>query len=206
MPSQTKGTRTRDHIVARAAPLFNQKGFAGAAMSDIMAATGLEKGGLYRHFDSKDALALAAFDHALALTGERLTSALAAKGTAVQRLEGFAQAFLTNWEKPPIEGGCPMLNTAVDADDAHPALRDRARQALDYFQRRLARVVREGVWSAELRAGTDPEAVAAFVLASLEGGTMLAGVHGDAGHLRRTVEQLGGYLRTLASAAPGPPA
>ena len=201
MPSpQTKGTRTRDHIVARAAPLFNQKGFAGAAMSDIMAATGLEKGGLYRHFESKDALAVAAFDHALALVSVRVTTALAAKGPAIQRLEAFARAFLANTEQPLIEGGCPMLNTAVDADDAHPALRARARQALDYFQRRLAQVTREGVWTSELRAGTDPEAVATFVLASLEGGTMLAGVYGDPAHLRRTVEQLTAYLHTLASA------
>ena len=200
MPPQTKGTRTRDHIVASAAPLFNRMGFAGAAMSDIMAATGLEKGGLYRHFESKDALALAAFDHALALVSPRLTEALAAPGTALERLDGFARAFLANTEDPPIEGGCPMLNTAVDSDDGHPALRARARQALDYLQRRLAQVVREGLWTSELRPGTDPEAVATFVLASLEGGTMLAGLYGDPDPLRRTAAQLTAYLQGLAAA------
>ena len=202
MPSpQTKGTRTRDHIVASAAPLFNMKGFAGAAMSDIMAATGLEKGGLYRHFESKDALALAAFDHSLALVSHRLTAALAAGDTALERLDGFAHAFLANAQDPPIEGGCPMLNTAVDSDHAHPALRARARQALDYLQRRVAQVVREGLWTSELRPGTDPEAVATFVLSSLEGGTMLAGLYDDPAHLRRTVDQLTAYLRGLASAS-----
>jgi AcrR family transcriptional regulator len=201
VPAPTKGTRTRDLIVASAAPLFNQKGFHGAAMSDIMAATGLEKGGLYRHFDSKDALALAAFDHALALVSERLTTALATRAGALQRLDAFAHAFLANFEQPPLPGGCPMLNTAVDSDDAHPALRTRARQALDYLQRRLAQVVREGVWTRELRAGTDPEAVATFFLASLEGGTMLAGLYADPAYLRRTVDQLTAWLRTLASAS-----
>ena len=199
MPSPSKGTRTRDHIVASAAPLFNRKGFHGAAMSDLMAATGLEKGGVYRHFESKDAIALAAFDHALALVSRRYVAALTASGTALERLEGFARAFLANWEDPPLPGGCPMLNTAVDSDDGHPALRARARNAVDYLRRRVAQVVREGVWSSELRAGTDPEAVAAFVLASLEGGTMLAGLYGDAHPLRSTVDQLGAYLHGLAS-------
>jgi AcrR family transcriptional regulator len=199
VPPQTRGTRTRDHIVASAAPLFNQKGFHGAAMSDLMAATGLEKGGLYRHFDSKDAIALAAFDHALALVSRRYVAALTAPGSALGRLDGLAHAFLANWEDPPLAGGCPMLNTAVDSDDAHPALRARARNAVDYLRRRVAQVVREGVWSSELRAGTDPEAVAAFVLASLEGGTMLAGLYGDAEHLRRTVDQLTAYLHGLAA-------
>jgi TetR/AcrR family transcriptional repressor of nem operon len=58
----SKGDETRERIIARAAPLFNQRGYAGAAMSDIMAATGLEKGGIYRHFGSKESLAHPSFD------------------------------------------------------------------------------------------------------------------------------------------------
>ena len=52
----SKGELTRRRIVAQAAPIFNQKGFAGTALSDLMQATGLEKGGIYRHFESKDQL------------------------------------------------------------------------------------------------------------------------------------------------------
>ena len=57
-----KGERTRQEIIRKAAPVFNQKGYAGAALSDLMRATGLEKGGIYRHFSSKEALAAEAFD------------------------------------------------------------------------------------------------------------------------------------------------
>jgi len=48
-----KGQRPRGRIVAEAASLFNQRGFEGCSMSELMAATGLEKGGIYRHFSSK---------------------------------------------------------------------------------------------------------------------------------------------------------
>ncbi len=58
----TKGAQTKAHIVAAAAPLFNVRGFAGTSMNDILDATGLEKGGVYRHFASKDEIAVAAFD------------------------------------------------------------------------------------------------------------------------------------------------
>jgi TetR/AcrR family transcriptional repressor of nem operon len=51
-----KGEQTRQEI--------NQKGYDGAALSDLMRATGLEKGGIYRHFGSKEELAGDAFDHA----------------------------------------------------------------------------------------------------------------------------------------------
>jgi len=59
-----KGEQTRQEIIRKAAPIFNQKGYAGAALSDLMRATGLEKGGIYRHFESKEELAGDAFDHA----------------------------------------------------------------------------------------------------------------------------------------------
>jgi TetR/AcrR family transcriptional repressor of nem operon len=59
-----KGEQTRQDIIRKAAPIFNQKGYEGAALSDLMRATGLEKGGIYRHFESKEELAGDAFDHA----------------------------------------------------------------------------------------------------------------------------------------------
>ena len=59
-----KGERTKQEIIRKAAPIFNEKGYDGAALSDLMRATGLEKGGIYRHFDSKEQLAAEAFDYA----------------------------------------------------------------------------------------------------------------------------------------------
>ena len=71
------GEQTRENIIRQAAALFNQQGFAGASMSDIMLATGLQKGGIYRHFESKEALALEAFDYAVACMGARFAAGLA---------------------------------------------------------------------------------------------------------------------------------
>ena len=82
----SKGARTREQIVERAAALFNQHGYHGASISDVMAATGLEKGGIYRHFSSKEELALAAFAYATDKMKERFTSALAGKESSLERL------------------------------------------------------------------------------------------------------------------------
>src|ERR1700724_3921424 len=59
----TKGEQTRRKIVAAAAPIFNQQGYEGSSLADLMAATGLKKGGIYRHFSSKEELAAEAFDY-----------------------------------------------------------------------------------------------------------------------------------------------
>lgn len=60
----TKGSKTRQRIVEKAAALLNQYGFSGFSMSELMKATGLEKGGIYRHFDSIEQLASEAFEYA----------------------------------------------------------------------------------------------------------------------------------------------
>jgi TetR/AcrR family transcriptional repressor of nem operon len=59
----TKGEQTRRRIVEAAAPIFNIRGYEGASLSELMAATGLKKGGIYRHFSSKEELAAEAFDY-----------------------------------------------------------------------------------------------------------------------------------------------
>jgi TetR/AcrR family transcriptional regulator, transcriptional repressor for nem operon len=59
-----KASKRGKEIIRKAAPIFNQKGYDGAALSDLMCATGLEKSGIYRHFASKQELAGDAFDHA----------------------------------------------------------------------------------------------------------------------------------------------
>ena len=59
-----KGEQTRQEIIRKAATIFNQRGYDGAALSDLMRATGLVKGGIYRHFSSKQELAGEALDHA----------------------------------------------------------------------------------------------------------------------------------------------
>ena len=60
----SKGELTRQRIIEEAAPIFNQRGFAGCSMQDVLDATGLEKGGVYRHFASKEELAAEAFQYA----------------------------------------------------------------------------------------------------------------------------------------------
>src|SRR2546429_6648187 len=60
----SKGAQTRQRIISEAAGLFNRRGYHGSSLQDLMEATGLEKGGIYRHFSSKEELAALAFDHA----------------------------------------------------------------------------------------------------------------------------------------------
>src|SRR5262249_54080854 len=113
----SKGEKTRQKIVAKAARLFNQHGFEGSSMSALMEATGLEKGGIYRHFSSKEELAVEAFDHAWHSAFAARMQDLESMPNTVDRLKLFVENFVER--RPSVPGGCPLLNTAVDSDDGN---------------------------------------------------------------------------------------
>ena len=57
-----KSDLTRQFIIEKSAPIFNTKGYSATSMNDILQATGLTKGGVYGNFESKDQIAVEAFD------------------------------------------------------------------------------------------------------------------------------------------------
>lgn len=197
MVATAKGRETREGILRRAADIFNTRGYFGTSISDVLAATGLEKGGLYNHFTSKDQLALEAFDYAVARVRERYRAALSDKTHAAERLLAIVEGFASANSKPAVKGGCPILNTAIEADDAHPELRERARKAMDDWQTSIVEIAKRGVASGELRREIDPETIASIITATLEGALMLSKLFSDGAHLRRAVEHLTTFIESL---------
>ena len=194
-----KGAETRRRIVARAADIFNVHGFAGTSMGDLTRAAGIEKGGIYNHFTSKEALALAAFDYAVGLMAERFRVAIDGKEHALDRLLAIVGVFQNYLDAPPLPGGCPVLNTAIESDDTSPTLRQRAQDAMTSWHKLIGSTVKAGVERGELRPDADPRAVASLVTAMVEGALMLSRLYDDPAHMRRAVDHLTGYIQSLAA-------
>jgi TetR/AcrR family transcriptional repressor of nem operon len=193
------GDETRDNIIRKAAALFNQHGYAGSSLSDIMAATGLQKGGIYRHFSSKEQLAVEALDYAVGVMSARFAAALEGKTTAPERLRAIMGVFAAMPHDPPVPGGCPVMNAGIENDDGNPALRERARAAMDDLRALVVRVAGRGRERGELRAEVDPEAMASVLIGTLEGAVMMARLYGDPVHVERAVAHLEEWLRTQSA-------
>ena len=189
-----KGTRTREEIIAQAAGLFNQRGYTGVSVSDVMAATGLKKGGIYNHFDSKEQLALAVFDYAVGQVRQRFAEGLRGKKTAPERLHAVIAIMSRYAVDPPVAGGCPVQNTAIDSDDAHPFLRVRVQQAMDELQNYILDTVAKGIARSELQPSVDPVQVASIFIGMLEGALMLSKLYDDPSHMDRAVQHLADYI------------
>src|SRR5437588_10182192 len=168
-----KGEQTRQEIIRKAAPIFNQRGYERAALSDLMKATGLEKGGIYRHFESKQQLAAEAFDHAWKLAMDTRFEATEGISDSVNRLKQIVRNFRDR-RAGLVAGGCPLLNTGVDSDDGNPQLREKARRALSSWLERLPNIIEEGQRRGEIPRDVDVSELATLIISTLEESQMVS--------------------------------
>ncbi len=194
-----KGLRTRGSILARAAPVFNMRGFFGTSIEDLVKATGLKKGGLYNHYPSKEALALASFDYAIGKFRERFAEALREGQSAVGSLQTIVEVLVRSYTEPVVEGGCPILNTAIESDDANPILREKAQAAMHGLLRLIGIHVKRGIKSGELRTDVDARAVATSIVGMCEGALMLSKLFDDPAHIRRARAHLFAFIQSLSA-------
>jgi AcrR family transcriptional regulator len=192
-----KGQRTRARIVDHVLPLLNTQGYAGMSMDDIMQATGLKKGGLYNHYPSKEALALAAFDAYVERFRQRYADAAANAPSTVDRLRAIAAEMLRIFDDPVAPGGCLVFNTALEADDAQPELAARARAALHDLLRLVGHHIKRGIRAGELRADVEPRQAATVLVSLCEGAIGLGRLFDDPDHVRRASTFIDAYLDSL---------
>ncbi|KPV58419.1 TetR family transcriptional regulator [Paenibacillus sp. A3] len=185
-----KGEKTRQHIIEKSAELFNRKGYAGSSIQDIIQVTGLTKGGVYRTFSGKDEIALEAFDYASRILIEKFLKATEKAETAIDKVMAVCTVYEDPVNHPPIEGGCPLLNTAVEADDGYLPLREKAVAAHGKFTAFIQSILNEGVTTGELSSALDTEAFASFVVSSLEGGVMASRLTRNNKHIGFVIQQI----------------
>jgi TetR/AcrR family transcriptional regulator, transcriptional repressor for nem operon len=169
----TKGEKTRRDILEKAAPLFNQQGFEGTSLADLMQATGLQKGGIYRHFSGKRELAAQAFDYAWEKAVRGRLDGVAEVPDCVDRLKKTIDNFVER-RAGLVPGGCPLLNTAVEADDGNPLLRARARKALQGWTERLSGITAEGIKKHQIDRSIAPRQLSELIISSLEGALLIS--------------------------------
>lgn len=166
-------------IIEKSAPIFNTKGYAATSMQDILQATGLAKGGIYGNFASKDEIAVEAFDFAMNVQMEAIAFKIKQEKTSAAKLIAVLQFYKNFTVAPLIAGGCPLMNTAVDADDNIPFLKERAMKALKKMLSSLEHIIQRGIDKGEFSPMLNVQTEAAMIFATIEGGVMMSKLSND---------------------------
>lgn len=192
-----KAEKTRNFIVEKTAPIFNMKGYAGTSLNDITAATGLTKGSIYGNFANKDEVALAAFDYNLKNVASKVEKEINRQKHAKDKLLVYVNIYQNLINGKVTEGGCPILNTAIDADDTHPALRERAVKAVIAWKNSIVKLVEAGIAAEEINASHNAEQVALTIIAMVEGGIMISRLTAKPAHWDLIMDSLKKYVDSL---------
>lgn len=188
--------KTRQIIVEKSAELFNVNGIAGTSMDMIIKETGYKKGGIYNHFKSKEELAIASFWHAYELIKHQFILSFPENARASERLIAYVRTYKSFIAKSPMKGGCPILNFAIEADDAHPTIAQEVKKAvMDWLE------ILKGMFE-EVKLDfpeTNPEKEANFIMSAIEGAIMIAKIRKDGKVLLDTADQLEAYLNSKFS-------
>ncbi len=185
-----KAERTRKRIIEAAAAVINQKGYHATSINDIMEVADISKGGIYGNFKNKEEIAIAAFDYAVRYITESVAERLEKGMRAQEKLMVVVSFYLDHTLNPPIEGGCPILNTAVEMADAHSTLRDRVVNALMFWRSSIIHVVEKGIERGEVNSSVDPIAFGTCFIAMLEGGIMATRLTRDESIIHMVMERL----------------
>jgi TetR/AcrR family transcriptional repressor of nem operon len=138
-------------------------------------------------------VALAAFEHNLHKVNKIFQDEISQQNTAKGQLLVFVHVYLNFLSHPFPSGGCPILNTAVEADDTHPELRKKVVSGIMNWKNRIIAVIEKGIEQKELSSSIDPEQIALTIIATIEGAVMITQATGKLNYLKlimKSVEKL----------------
>ncbi|MBB6500767.1 TetR/AcrR family transcriptional regulator [Pedobacter cryoconitis] len=184
----SKAERTRQFIIETTAGIFNTKGYAGTSLSDLTEATQLTKGSIYGNFENKEDVALAVFDYNLSRVRLAIANRMQLSTSYHDKLMVYAQVYHSFSGEAFPPGGCPILNTAIEADDTNTLLKERAERAVSEWKNNIKSLIQAGIKSGEFSAGTEVDRLAYSIVALIEGGIMIAKITGDHANLDKVLK------------------
>jgi AcrR family transcriptional regulator len=193
----SKSERTKRFIIEKSAPIFNKKGYAGTSLSDLTQATGLTKGSIYGNFKNKDDVAVCAFHHNLEFIIQSLTLEIDRAETYLEKLLAYPRVYRRNIEGMLAIGGCPILNTVIDADNTNDTLRTLAVDTIVNWKRAIMGLVRKGKAANEIKGDTDEAVVAENIICLIEGGNAMTKATGEKSYISNAINQTENIINNI---------
>jgi TetR/AcrR family transcriptional regulator, transcriptional repressor for nem operon len=191
----------REKLLQVGMQVVHERGFRGASVRDIVQAAGVPQGSFTNHFASKEAFGLEVVERYAEQAAALMRQTLRNEALPpLQRLRGYIARSKAGFADDGLRNGCLLGNFSAEANDCGEALRTRVVQALADMRDALAFCLRAAVDAGEIAPSTDCEETAEFILAALQGATLLAKAQRTPRPLERFEQVL--FDRVLERAAP----
>ncbi|MGH7279120.1 MAG: TetR/AcrR family transcriptional regulator [Candidatus Rokuibacteriota bacterium] len=191
-----EGRSTREAILDAARRLMHVNGYHATSLDDVLRESGIGKGNFYYYFKSKEDLGYAILEQVIAAFLERTLEPCFSDpdGRPLSQIRCFLDRVRESLRERNCVGGCPLGNLASELSDVHEGFRARLDGVFTAWRERLTLALRAAQDHGDVTADCRPEAVAQFLVASLEGAILMAKVTKDIAVMEQCVEELKRYL------------
>ncbi len=198
---KSKGDITRERIIRTALELVHTNGFNRTSLSAIMAAAGVQKGNLYFHFDSKEALGLAVIETARDNYFTYLKRHIR-HPDPLEKIKELMDAVFTLHCRRNFVGGCIFGNIALEMGDLNPAFAGRIIAIFQELKQMLAEYIQAAQRNGTIRSEPTADRLAGHVLAAMEGSIMMAKLNKSEAELQNCLQMVQ-YLLTVGGCSAG---
>ena len=197
------GRSTREAILEAAGRLIHVHGYKATSLDDVLRESGVGKGNFYYHFRSKEELGHAILDQLVASFLERTLEPCFSDPAVppLAQIRCFLDRVLEAQRARNCVGGCPLGNLVAELSDVHEGFRARLASVFAAWRERLTRALREARRRGDVGPDCRPEAVAQFLVASLEGAILMTKLSKDIADMEQCVTELGRYLSLYEAGA-----
>ena len=165
-----KGARTRARIVEGAAALIHERGVAATTLEDVKVAAEVSGSQMYHYFPDKDELVQAVIDYNADAIVNRNRQALA----GANGVEAWRKMVITAAKRTKAKGGCALGSLVGQLAETDPEARTLIASGFDQWAAAIADGLRSLRDEGRLLSDVDPDDLAITLLATLEGGLVLA--------------------------------
>ena len=194
----TKGMQTRQDIIEKSMQLFSVKGYFNTSVNDILAVTGLTKGGLYGHFRNKEDIWYAVYDQAVAIWRNIVLKGAEEITDPLERIERTIENDMKNYLGADVfEGGCFFFNMLVELSGQSSSMAGSILKGFIKFSGLIRDWLKEADQKEMLKDGLDLDEIAHFIVISLNGAAPLYAATRDSRVWKQTISQLHYYINQL---------
>jgi TetR/AcrR family transcriptional regulator, transcriptional repressor for nem operon len=189
---------TRDKILTAMFLDMRKNGFQGLRADKVIADLNVTKGALYHHFAGKEAIGLAVISELLTPNYLSFYQDLDIfYGNPIDMLQFHLKDLSRKATDEDITLGCPLNNLVQEMTPINEQFRLNLKQLVDKMQNSVADALRRGQKKGFVKTDIDPEAIAHFYYAGIEGSYGAAKVHKSAIMFQSNMQQLALYLDIL---------
>lgn len=177
--SETTRTHTRsrgrprefdiDAALDKAIAIFTERGYYGTSISDLSAALELTAGSIYKAFDDKRAVFIAALERYITLRTERLQQAMKAARNGRERVRTLLALYAASSHDDEGRRGCLIVSSAVELAISDSEITERVARSLDIHEKRLVQFIRQGQEDGSIAAHVEAATTARLLLCVLQG-------------------------------------